>query len=49
MIGDEARQRAQDAYPPSSYQRLRELKAKYDPENMFRYSYQLVEQELAEA
>jgi FAD/FMN-containing dehydrogenase len=49
MIGSEARQRAQDAYPPSSYQRLRELKAKYDPENMFRYSYQLVEQELAEA
>jgi hypothetical protein len=49
MMGNEARQRARDAYLPGSYQRLLELKARYDPENMFRYSYQLVEPELSEA
>jgi FAD/FMN-containing dehydrogenase len=48
MMGDEARQRAQDAFPAESYRRLRELKARYDPENIFRYSYQLVEAALAE-
>ncbi|HEX2906842.1 MAG TPA: FAD-binding oxidoreductase [Phototrophicaceae bacterium] len=42
MSGDEVTSRTQDAYRPESYQRLRALKAKYDPDNRFRYSYQLV-------
>jgi FAD/FMN-containing dehydrogenase len=42
MRGDEARGRVRDAYPPATYERLIALKAKYDPENVFRFSYQLV-------
>lgn len=42
MSGSEARDRAKDAYLPATYQRLLTLKAEYDPENMFRFSYQLV-------
>jgi len=38
---DEAAQRAQDAYLPESYARLLELKAKYDPDNRFRFTYRL--------
>jgi FAD/FMN-containing dehydrogenase len=41
--GSEARTRAKDAYLPQSYKRLVALKAKYDPDNRFRFSYQLVE------
>jgi FAD/FMN-containing dehydrogenase len=41
LMGDEARQRTQDAYTPDVYRRLRALKTQYDPENLFRYSYQL--------
>lgn len=43
MKGHEAAARAKDAYLPDSYARLVALKAKYDPENMFRFSYQIVE------
>lgn len=42
MRGDEARHRAKDAYLPASYERLRALKATYDPNNVFRFSYQIV-------
>jgi FAD/FMN-containing dehydrogenase len=42
MSGDEAINRAKDAYLPESYQRLLALKAQYDPNNLFRFSYQLV-------
>ncbi len=42
MTGDEAAARAKDAYLPETYKRLVALKAKYDPDNIFRFSYQLV-------
>jgi hypothetical protein len=41
MAGVEACQRVKDAYLPTSYRRLLDLKAKYDPDNLFRFSYQL--------
>jgi FAD/FMN-containing dehydrogenase len=37
----ELKQRAPDAYAPGNYQRLQALKAKYDPTNMFRFSFDL--------
>jgi FAD/FMN-containing dehydrogenase len=40
--GGEVYNRARDAYLPESYRRLLALKAKYDPDNRFRYGYQLV-------
>lgn len=49
LKGNEARQRVQDAYRPGTYERLRELKATYDPDGMFRYSYQLGEAPAVEA
>ena len=30
-----------DAYSPETYRRLQVVKAKYDPENLFRYSYNI--------
>lgn len=42
MKGDEARRRVKDAYPPATYQRLLALKGRTDPDNLFRFSYQLV-------
>jgi hypothetical protein len=35
----EADERTRDAYTVETYQRLMALKAKYDPDNMFRYSF----------
>jgi hypothetical protein len=40
MGGAEASRRLRDAYQEADYQRLLALKATYDPENLFRYSYQ---------
>ncbi len=40
-VGEEAEQRAKDAFLPESYARLQTLKAQYDPDNLFRYSYHL--------
>lgn len=40
--GSGARERIKEAYSPETYERLRALKAKYDPHNVFRFSYQLV-------
>ena len=37
----ETRQRTKDAYRAESFQRLAALKAKYDPDNLFRFSFQL--------
>lgn len=42
LKGDDAINRVKDAYSPESYTRLLALKAKYDPENTFRFSYPLV-------
>lgn len=42
MKGAEAQERVRDAFTPETYERLVALKAKYDPDNLFRYSYQLV-------
>jgi hypothetical protein len=41
--GDSARERVDEAYPPGTLQRLREVKTKYDRDNMFRFSFQLLE------
>jgi len=37
--GMEARERTRDGYSVEAFQRLQALKAKYDPENIFGYSY----------
>lgn len=39
--GSGAQERIKEAYEPEAYERLIALKAKYDPDNMFRFSYQL--------
>jgi FAD/FMN-containing dehydrogenase len=39
--GDGARERINEAYLPETRERLRELKIKYDPDNLFRFSFQL--------
>jgi MSHA pilin protein MshC len=44
LEGDEARTRTQDAYTPEAYARLAALKAKYDPDNRFRFSFNLAGQ-----
>lgn len=36
FIGDEGSERVKDAYPGKTWDRLREIKLKYDPENLFR-------------
>jgi FAD/FMN-containing dehydrogenase len=43
MSGREAADRAADAYDNENWERLRALKARYDPDNLFRFSYQLAE------
>jgi FAD/FMN-containing dehydrogenase len=47
MSGSQALNRAQAAYLPESFRRLQALKAQYDPDNLFRHSYQLVAAETA--
>lgn len=42
MKGSESESRVQDAYLPESLQRLRRVKAQYDPDNLFRFSFKLV-------
>ena len=44
LEGDEARTRTQDAYAPEAFQRLTTLKAQYDPDNRFRFSFDLAGQ-----
>jgi len=42
LAGSELRHRTKDAYLHKTFERLVALKARYDPENVFRFSYQLV-------
>ncbi len=41
MEGAEADERTKDAYSAETYRRLMTLKAKYDPNNLFRYSFSI--------
>jgi len=41
LEGEESRRRIRDAYSPETYQRLAALKAKYDPHNLFNYSFNI--------
>ena len=41
LDGVEAVQRIRDGYSPETFQRLMALKAKYDPDNLLRFSYQI--------
>jgi FAD/FMN-containing dehydrogenase len=36
FLGDEGEERVRAAYPPPTWQRLAEIKARYDPDNLFR-------------
>jgi len=45
MAGSDAQQRVKEAFSPEGYARLVALKAAYDPDNLFRYSYGLVDSE----
>ena len=40
-MGDEGADAVRDAYPASSYARLRELKRRYDPDNVFRANHNI--------
>lgn len=44
MKGHEGGERVRDAYLPETFERLQALKAQYDPDNRFRFSYQLVQE-----
>jgi FAD/FMN-containing dehydrogenase len=36
FLGDEGDARVREAYPSPTWERLREVKARYDPDNLFR-------------
>src|SRR5690606_35405235 len=38
LLENEGEERIRDAYPPATLSRLREIKGKYDPQNLFRFN-----------
>jgi FAD/FMN-containing dehydrogenase len=42
LEGEEARERTQQGFLPENYLRLQQLKAKYDPQNRFSHSYDIL-------
>lgn len=42
LEGLESREKIQEAYSPQNYRRLRELKAKYDPDNLLGFSFNIL-------
>jgi hypothetical protein len=45
LEGDRVEKRVRDAYPPDKFQRLQQIKARYDPGNMFRFGFGIKPQE----
>lgn len=41
LDGGDAIKRSQDAFPPETYHRLKAIKAKYDPDNLFRSGFNI--------
>jgi FAD/FMN-containing dehydrogenase len=41
LDGDEARQNTRHAFSAGQYQRLKHIKAKYDPQNIFRFGFDI--------
>ena len=41
LEGEESRERIQDGFSPEAYRRLRQLKANYDPDNRFGFSFNI--------
>ena len=39
--GEERRQRTQEGFTPENFRRLTQIKAKYDPENVFSHSFSI--------
>jgi FAD/FMN-containing dehydrogenase len=42
FLGEEGEDRVRAAYGPAKYERLRALKRKYDPSNLFRMNQNIV-------
>jgi len=41
FLGDEGADRIRDAYPGPTWERLREIKGRYDPTNLFRLNHNI--------
>jgi len=45
FLGDEGEARVRDAYPGPTWDRLREVKRHYDPDNLFRVNHNIPPEE----